>query len=169
MTLHTVRSAREGAWLGAVAGMMFAIVQLLVAVVAWGQPAIVPLRAWSSVLAGRAAFGPHQAGAAALIGLPLHLLLATGFGFLYGLFNGGATAATRRAWARQAAQGALYGLVLWLVNFQIVGRVALPWMLDLPQRTELMMHMLCYGVPLGLMYAATTRRTRLLIAVPRAA
>lgn len=167
--LHMVRSAREGAWLGLVAGAIFAVVQTLVSVVVWHDGPLTVLRMWASVVVGGAAFGGSHVLAAALVGLPAHLMLSTAFGFVYGLLNGGATAATRRGWARQAAQGAGFGLVLWLVDMQIIARALYPWMLQLPQRGELLLHVVAFGLPLGLMYAATTRRTRLLIVVPRAA
>jgi hypothetical protein len=65
-----------------------------------------------------------------------------------------------RAWPqRQAIVGTLYGVLIWIVNLQVLARLASPWLLDTSQSVQIATHALAYGLPLGLIYAACERRS----------
>ena len=86
--------------------------------------------------------------------------LSAAFGLIYCLITARTSETTKRSWGTQAGIGALYGMALWLVNFQIVARIAYPWFLDAPQTAQAMLHALFFGLPLGLAYAGAGRRLR---------
>lgn len=148
---------KEGAGLGLIAGLLFAIVEML-ASAAMGAPAWMPLRMFASVVLGQDALTTTSLGTAVVVGTITHLVLAALFGFIYGLLCSGLSSESRTNTARQSALGLLFGTALWLVNFQIIARLAYPWFLDTNQVAQWLMHALAYGLPLGLMLAGSERR-----------
>lgn len=148
---------KEGAAAGLVAGVAMLSVQVAIAVLA-GDPPLWPLRLSASVFIGESALTTTSAATAVLVGAIGHFVLAAVFGMIYGVFS---SALTRpmRAWPqRQAIVGTLYGVVIWIVNLQVLARLASPWLLDTSQVLQLATHALAYGLPLGLIYAASERR-----------
>jgi hypothetical protein len=154
----TRKAALEGVGFGLVAGMIFALVQIAVA--GRGEAPLLPLRMSASVLLGRAALDSTSVGVATLVGLGVHLGLSALFGLAYGLIDGHRRREPERSWTRQAALGSFYGLVLWLIDFQVVGRLTHPWFLAVPQLGQAMMHSFFFGVPLALMYVQRARHAR---------
>jgi hypothetical protein len=159
------RSGAEGAWFGLVAGVLSAMAAALMATFA-GYPPPLPLQLFASLLLGRAALDPATAGAAVMVGLLIHLGLSALFGLGYGLLNVRLPSALRRRWRYQAAVGLLYGLGLWVVNIQIVARLLYPWFLALPAIGPASLHLLCFGLPVGLCYASAEQRGPRLVVVP---
>lgn len=149
-------SVKQGVGSGLLAGAMFAAAQIIGAVTA-GDPAILALRRSASVLLGPAALTTIPTAVAIVVGLIAHAYLSTMYGLSYGVYNSALSAATRRSARRQAAIGALYGAVLWLVNLQVFARIVFPWLLAVPQLVQIFLHAACFGVPLGLLYAAAER------------
>ncbi len=142
---------------GLVAGILFAIVQVVGAV--WmGEESTFPFRLFASVLMGRAAFDPSALPGAVVASTLLHLFLSAFYGMVYGAINSSLPARARASWAREAALGLLFGAALWLVNVQGIARLFYPWFLRPPQLFQALAHAVAYGVPLGLMYASAERR-----------
>ncbi len=153
------RSVKQGVGSGLLAGAAFAAAQVI-GVVTSGEPAIVSFRRSASVLLGPAALTTIPTAIAVVVGLIAHAYLSTMYGLSYGVYNSALPASTRRSAPRQAALGALYGTVLWLVNLQIFARIVFPWLLSVPQLVQVFLHAACFGVPLGLLYATAERDAR---------
>ena len=148
-------SVGEGIAAGIVAGVIFAMMEVVGAAV-MGNPAAMPLRMFASVVLGRGAMqGPL--GQVLVVGTIAHLVLSAVFGLVYGILGGRVSEPTRTSFGRQA--GIAIGVAVWLVNFQIIVRVLYPWFLGSPQFLQAMMHGLFFGVPLALLFTASERRS----------
>ena len=158
MTEPARRGVREGIGFGLVAGVMFAIVEILITGLMGGAP-LMPLRLFASILMGQDALYATTTGTVVL-GALVHLVLSGLFGLFYGLVNAGFTSRTQTHWGRQAVLGLAFGALLWFVNFQIVARIAYPWFLESPQLLQLLVHALAFGLPLALMYGGAERRVQ---------
>ena len=158
MADDTRKAATDGLGFGLVAGMIFALMEIAVA--GRGATPLMPLRMSASVLLGQAAIDGTSVALASVVGMSVHLALSALFGLTYGLLDGHRPDEPERSWSRQAGFGVLYGLVLWLINFQIVGRLSHPWFLTVPQFGQALMHALFFGLPLALMYVQRERRAR---------
>lgn len=139
--------------LGEVAGLV------LFAAAALSAGAGAAVRAGASVLLGRAAFDEEALNiwGAVTMALLAHLLLCGLFGWLYGVFHRTMVPATRVRYGAQAIAGLFFGLGLWFVDVQLVGRAGLEWFLELPQGRLAALHALFFGLPLGLAAAAASR------------
>ncbi len=148
-----------GVGFGLISGAIFAVVEIIAAAV-MGNPALMPLRMFASILLGRSALTEAPAGVAIIVGLIMHFALSAVFGLIYGAIESRMSVEGRTSWARQAGAGLLFGFALWLVNFQIIARILYPWFVAAPQFLQLVLHAVCFGLPLGLMFAAQERRHR---------
>jgi hypothetical protein len=147
---------KEGGAAGLVAGVAMLSVQVATAVIA-GDPPLCPLRLSASVFIGEGALSTTNAATALLVGAIGHFALAAVFGMIYGIFSSALTRPMRSWPQRQAIVGTLYGVLIWIVNLQVLARLASPWLLDTSQSVQLATHALAYGLPLGLIYAASER------------
>jgi hypothetical protein len=151
------RSVREGLGFGLIAGTVFAIAQVAATMIA-GDSAILAFRRLASVVLGSDALAVTPAATAVGVGIVVHLYLSAMYGAFYGIYNSALTMTSRRSLERQALIGPLFGVMLWLVNFQVLARVRYPWWLDLPQLPQICLHAVFFGLPLGLLYATAERR-----------
>ena len=154
----TRKVALDGVGFGLVAGMIFALAELVVAMRAGN--ALLPLRLAASVILGPSVVNSPSIGAAALVGLGVHLALSALFGLAYGLLDGHRPQEPERSPARQAGLGTLYGLALWLIDFQVVGRLTHPWFLTVPQLGQALLHAFFFGLPLALLYVQRARHAQ---------
>ncbi len=151
------RNIKEGALYGLIAGAIFAVAEIG-ASAAMGDPALMPVRMFASILLGQAALQEVAIGTAVVVGLLVHFALSAIFGVAYGAINNVFSQATRADVARQAGIGLGFGAVLWFVNFQIIARLLFPWFLMANQFAQLILHAVFFGLLLGLMFAAAERR-----------
>lgn len=109
----------RGAIAGIVAGMAFLLAEMWFAV-SRGMPGISPLYAISTVF--HASKAPVPAPAEPVLGLAMHIVLSLGFGMGFAVLV--------VPWLRNLPAlvvGALgYGLALWVLNIQILGRTVFP-------------------------------------------
>lgn len=142
--------ARRGLVAGLWAGFLFLLGQAFVSVALYGS-ALWPFRMFASVVLGSEALisTSTSTGTAIAVGTLLHVLLSGSFGMLYGELR--FRSFRQASLGRDAALGAGYGALLWLIDFQLVARWLRPWLLDTPQLTQLVIHVLFYGVPLGVL------------------
>jgi hypothetical protein len=106
METKTRRSVREGITAGIIAGVMFAMMEILGAAM-MGRPALTPVRLFASVVLGRAAMeGPL--GTALVVGTMAHLALSAVSGIAYGLVSSRLSEANRTSFGRQAGIGILF-------------------------------------------------------------
>jgi hypothetical protein len=150
------RSVGEGITAGVIAGVIFAAVEIVGATM-MGNPPLMPIRMFASVVLGRGAL-EGSIGTPFVVGTIAHLVLSAVFGVLYGLLNARLSGESKTSFGRQAGLGILFGLAVWLVNFQVIARVLYPWFLGAPQFLQAMMHALFFGLPLALIYAASERK-----------
>ncbi|MGI8557122.1 MAG: hypothetical protein ACR2ND_02235 [Solirubrobacteraceae bacterium] len=136
---------------GTFAGLLFLLANM------WyadnqGLPAVAPLYDISTIF--YFADKPDPVPENAAVGLVVHLTLSGAFG---------AALATLAPLAKGAARlvgvGAAFGLALYLVNFQILGRVAFEWFQEGPNQTFEVFAHIGYGllvVPFLVRFASTT-------------
>jgi hypothetical protein len=137
---------------GAVAGFASGLI-FLVANMGWAvhndKPAVAPLIDISTIFHTQdtpapitaAPFGPDNV----VVGLVTHATLSLLFGIGFALL---AAAFLRRSSAILPAAGLAYGLLLYGINFQILGRTAFPWFTNAmgpPQGFEVFIHAV-YGL-----------------------
>lgn len=150
------RGLKQGFWFGIAAGIIFGIMEMIGAAL-MGDPLLMPLRMFASVVLGQAALSTTPLSTAVIVGTIAHLVLSGIFGFVFGFIASRLSADTRRSWGAQVAIGLLFGAALWLVNFQIIARALYPWFLNTPQLLQVLMHALFFGLPLALFYASAER------------
>jgi hypothetical protein len=150
------RSIKEGTGYGLIGGVVFGV-GLVAATVVDGGPPIIVVRTLASVLLGPAALYSTSAATAVVVGTIAHLYFSAMFGLFYGVYNSALTLRTRRSLPREAAVGMIYGAMLWLVAFRFVVPYRWPWLLEVPALPVFVMHVVLYGLPLGLLYATAER------------
>lgn len=156
------RCAKEGLEVGLLAGIVFAGVQVVVAV-AMGMSPWAPLRMAASVVLGETALDA-SVSEVLRVGPVVHLGLSAAFGVLYGITSSLSSEDIQQNPWVQAITGLVFGAALYVIDFQLIARVVYPWLLDAPQLAQLAMHAFGFGLPLGLLYAAVEWRVH---TVPR--
>ncbi|CAN5236683.1 hypothetical protein BH18ACT14_BH18ACT14_17410 [soil metagenome] len=110
----------RGATAGLVSGLVF-LIATMGYVTTKGLPAVAPMIDISTIFHGQDTPVPSPDNV--VVGLVTHLTLAATFGIVFALL---AWVLPRRAGILLAA-GLVYGLLLYVVNFQILGRTLFPW------------------------------------------
>ena len=139
-----------------VGGLIGGVVLVLAAMVATTAAAMGPGAPWqmfASVVLGVAALQELTFGVF-LVGFLVHFVLAAIFGLIWGLVTSGVPTGIRDNMGTHAAAAGIYGLVIYLVTFQFIARGFYPWFLEMNQVLWAVMHVLFYGIPLGLYVAA---------------
>jgi hypothetical protein len=136
---------------GVAAGFIMGLSEVIASILS-GQSALLPLRSAASIVLHDDAFGPN-ALLISLVGLAIHFSIAVMFGFAYGVANSQIPWAERVRGMRQAVLGIAFGTIVWLLNFQFIGRLFYPWMLEHSQAVQWAIHALGFGLPLGLLFA----------------
>jgi len=142
---------RHGAIGGGLAGLVFMAFGMLEAALTVGTGTwLTPLRMIGAIVLGASALGPSASLLeAATTGLIVHLVLSATFGAVFGW----------AAWAwlaepspRLVLEASAYGLLLWLVNYQMIAPIA-GW-IWFPAGgspvVQFVAHTLFFGAPLGL-------------------
>ena len=136
---------------GTFAGLLFLLANMWYAD-SQGLPAVAPLYDISTIFYFADKPDPQPVNAA--VGLIVHLTLSGAFGAALA-----ALAPLAKGAARLVGMGAVFGLVLYLVNFQILGRVVFEWFQEGPNQTFEVFAHLGYGllvVPFLVRFASTT-------------
>lgn len=164
---YTPWSATNGVLFGLAAGVVLALAEVVLAVAAGDSP-MRPVRMAAAVALGPPALTPQVAvGTALLVGLGVHFALSAVFGLLYSVLDAMLPVDGRSQWEFQAPVGMLFGIFLWMVSFQFVGRGYYPWFLDVPQFEQIVLHAVFLGLPLAMLFTAAERRRALLDAVEK--
>ncbi len=152
---------------GAVAGLFAGLVFLL-ANMGWAvrgdKPAVAPMIDISTIFHNQDMPKPVEAGPFGpdnvVVGLVLHLSLSMLFGMAFALVA--AMLLRRRGAALLAVAGVVYGLAVYVVNFQVFGRVFFEWFTDPmgpPQGFEIFIHAV-YGLLLVPFFVGVLGRAR---------
>jgi hypothetical protein len=141
--LRTGADARlaRGVVAGLAAGLLFLLANMWYAD-SQGMPAVAPLYDISTIF--HFADTPQPSPENLAVGLIVHLTLSAAFGATFALL-----APLIRGSTRLVAAAAIFGLILYVVNFQILGRLVFEWFQEGPnQRFEIFAH-LGYGLLLA--------------------
>jgi hypothetical protein len=148
----------RGAVAGLAGGLMFALANMWFSA-AHGKPLVAPFLAISTIFHGSSE--PVMDQPDVIAGLVLHLGLSLVFGMVFAV--GVAMLHLGSRPDLLAAASILYGLVLYVVNFQIIGRIVFPWFVNPKgpnQLFELWVHPVAFGlllVPFFLGFRASSR------------
>jgi len=154
----TRKLALQGAALGIFAGLVFACGQILVAPML-GAPSLWPVKLAASIALGKATLaGAYSLGTIVIAGALVQVALAAAYGAIYGVFISYRARETRASFAREAGLGMLYGLVIWAFDFYVVAAALFPWFLEASPLGQALLHAVAYGLPLGVLCGAATRR-----------
>ena len=145
------QSVKTGVIAGLLVGVFFAVLEMIGAA-AMGASALSPWHAFASTVLGRGAT-QGGGGGTIFVGVIAHFVLCAIYGGVYGLYVGALPDEARRSWPRQAFSGLIYGVLLYVLNFQIIARLIYPWFLGANQLWQFVLHTLFFGIPLGLMMA----------------
>lgn len=150
------RSALQAVGPGIAAGAIFAAVGVIHMGVRGVDPFLL-FRLFASLVMGRSAYDNPELGVV-LVGALTNIVVSGAAGFVYGAAAGMLPEKTRSNLLQQAGLGFAYGALLYLLDFQLIGRVLFPWVLSPPQLPIFVLHTLAFGVPLGVAYVIVERR-----------
>jgi hypothetical protein len=155
--------ALHGVLGGIIAGIVFAMAAMVMAAALQGEGSAfwMPLRMIGAIVLGdKALMSGYSLGQAALVGVMVHMMMAALFGLIFGLAV--AFVPALRPPVRLIVAAAVYGLLLWLVNFQVIARAAgWNWFPDMADQfwQGFVAHSFFFGAVLG-MYLAAVRPWR---------
>ncbi|MDY7231276.1 hypothetical protein [Hyalangium rubrum] len=150
-------SAKNGLGFGMLAGVVFAVAESLAS---WmgGSGLLTPARYAASVVLGDRALGVTPLALTVVVGVGVHFMFSAFLGVAYSLIDARLSPELRSRVTHQTAVGMLFAIGVWVVTFQFMGRGYFPWFLETPQFFQMLMHAFCFGLPLGLLFAAAERR-----------
>ncbi|MBI3979637.1 MAG: hypothetical protein HY331_15765 [Chloroflexi bacterium] len=150
----------QGAIGGVVAGIVFAIFEM-VAMALMGAPVQAPLRMIGAIPLGADSLSPaYPAETAIVVGAVTHLILSAIFGVVFALIVAALPQLAASA-ATLVVAASIYGFLLWIVNFQIIGRLLFPWFLMADQLIAgFIAHTFFYGSVLGAYLASVLQPGR---------
>src|SRR5262245_47143997 len=119
------RLEMDGIYASLIAGCILLFMEMLVAAL-FGGGFYTPLVYAASVVMRDRAFSAMPL-IPMIAGVSVHVAACAVFGFLFGLVASEESYRVRERWGLQLAVGAVYGGLIWLINFQVIARYALPW------------------------------------------
>lgn len=142
-----------GMALGFLAGIVFIVFEVVVAVIMGSSP-FGPPQMMGAILLGEGSLETLATPAfVAVAGLALHFLLSA----LYGGAFGAIVQMVRPLGNNRlllVAAAAVFGILLWVVNFYLISPVAFPWFAMADPVVQFLAHAFFYGAVLGLLLAA---------------
>ncbi|NTX10594.1 hypothetical protein HUA74_22240 [Myxococcus sp. CA051A] len=159
---YTPWSATNGLLFGVIAGVVLGLAEVVMALAAGDSP-MRPVRMSAGMVLGPRVFGEgFPMGTMVLVGVGLHLAVSALVGVFYSFLDAMLPVDGRGRWEFQAAVGMLFGIAVWLVDFQFIARGYYPWFLDVPQFPQIVLHAVFLGLPLALLFTAAERRRALM-------
>jgi hypothetical protein len=137
---------------GLIAGAILAAAMMIYTAAA-GMGAGAPWQLFASVLLGAPALQALTFGVF-LVGFIVHFVLSALFGLIWGFAAAGVPKSIRDGLGSHGAAAGIFGLVLWVVNVQLIARGFYPWFLEMNQLVFALAHVLFFGLPLGLYLAS---------------
>ena len=152
-----------GALGGLIAGIVFALFEMIVAALMMGGGAFwMPLRMIGAIVLGQQAIEPtYNLAIAAIVGAIVHMVLSIVFGIIFGVIVALAPGLAESAGTLVVA-ASVYGFALWLINFYVLARIGgWSWF---PGQTnvveQFIAHTFFYGTVLGWMLERTVAPRR---------
>jgi hypothetical protein len=124
-----------------------------------GESAYTPFSLSASVVLGEAAAHSEEP-LTILVGLVVGTLASVLYGFFFSQLSRALPEPPGRGWGRQLLVGAAFGAAMYVVAFQVVARIAFPWLLSAEPLTWFFAHAVVYGPLLAVMYEVGLRRER---------
>lgn len=151
---RTARWLVRGGIAGLVAGVVFAMFEMIVAAI-MGDGFIMPLRMIGAIPLGKdAALGPNASMATVVIaGGVTHMMLSIAYGVVFAAIAL-AVPAPRRGSAALVGTATVYGFALWIMNFDLIAPGPFPWFGGANPAVQFVAHTFFYGTALGLLLAA---------------
>lgn len=148
---------RQGAIAGIIAGIVFAVYEMVVSAAMAGAGAFfMPLRMIGAIALGPAALeASYPLLAAGLAGVIVHMLLSVIYGAVFAVVAGGL-----RKMGVLVALAMAFGFALWVVNFYLIAPMAFPWFTETNPLVQFIGHTFFFGGVLG--YALWSAHERLL-------
>lgn len=110
---------------GVISGIIFAMAEMILNVFL-GKPFFGPLKLISSIVLGRPALAPtYPLLSAAAVGLIVHMIMSMIFGLIF-IYLLAAAKQLRASTGWLLIYGSLFGIALWVVNFQILAPAIFP-------------------------------------------
>ncbi len=154
---------KQGAIGGLLAGVVFAMFEMIVAALMMGASAFwMPLRMIGAIVLGQRALEPGYAlVTAAIVGMLVHLMLPVAYGIVFALLVAYLPVLAAST-AILLAAASVYGLLLWLVNFYAIAPLAgWRWF---PEQTnpvvQFIAHTVMFGTVLGVYLARAMGQRR---------
>lgn len=142
-----------GAIAGVVAGIAFAMVEMLMAEIQ-GAGFFMPLRMIGAIVLGEdALMSSYSLAGAAVTGAIVHMMMSAIFGAVFGVIVTLAPA-SRESNLRLVAAATVYGFVLWIVNFYVIAPIAFEWFEMADSTVQFIAHTFFFGSVLGLLILA---------------
>lgn len=151
-TIDTGWAVKQGIIGGIIAGIVFAMAEMIGAAFIAGNPFIMPLKAIASVPLGTP---PPEipTGTAIPVGIIFHMLMSMIFGVIFALLVV-YIAALRSSPTILVIAATVFGLILWVVNFYILAPlIGRPWFTQTPPVQQFVYHTFFFGTVLGLYLA----------------
>ena len=143
--------------MGAVAGIIFAMFEMIMAAIL-GDGFFMPLKMIGAIVLGQGALqASYPLVTAVLVGVIVHMTLSAIYGAVF-------AAVVSAIGALQGNRGALigvatiFGFILWLVNFYAIAPVLFPWFLMANPVAQLLAHTFFFGTALGLLLTGIWHR-----------
>lgn len=155
-SMSTSRNIKGGIASGLVAGLVFAIAEM-VGIAALGRPILTIWRELASTVLGERALDEVRLGLALVVGAIAHFTLSAIYGVIYALFMSRLGEDARRSFASQAILGLGFGGLLYLANHYVVAPLIYPWFPELNPPWQFVFHTVFFGVPLALGLAMQAR------------
>ena len=144
-----------GALTGVLAGLVFALFQVIMAAAGLGPPLSELIEMVEGVTTfGGAASAPGIAAPELAIAGLTHLVLSAIYGAVFGAVASKVGALRNNRIALIGA-ATVFGLLIWIVNFFVIAPVAFPWFAQTNAVVQFFAHTLFYGTVLGLLLEVT--------------
>ncbi len=144
--------------MGIIAGIVFMVFEMVVALVLQGAP-FGPPRMISAIVLGQGALpmNPTVGLTTALpVAMIIHFVLSAIYGMVFGVIAS-AIGALRNSRGALIVAASVFGLLLWLVNFYVIAPVLFPWFLMASLVVQSIAHTFFFGTALGLMLGIRLR------------
>lgn len=159
--LSTGWAIKHGIGGGVLAGIVFAVAEMVGARLIQGNPFLMPLAAISSVLIGDPppqVVDEYSTASFVLIGLATHMVLAALFGVIFALFVAKVRAV--QSFGAIIVWASVWGLALWVINFYVLAPlIGRPWFTEMAPVQQFVYHTFFFGTVLGI-YLAAVRPAR---------
>lgn len=152
MHAHAARRSRidskAAVWAGLIAGLVFMMAEMLMVAMFLGGSGWGPPRMIAAIVLGREVLPPPATFDAVVftVAMLIHFVLSILLGFVFAFITG------RRGVGTAALVGALFGLVVYAINFHGL-TVVFPWFAEARNWVSILAHLL-FGIVLGAVYAA---------------